>query len=131
MPTDYASIEESKWVYSLVDYGCGYFSERVEKLTTAPAELTGRIDVDNIYVPYMPQQSDIWPTLIKFSEEELEELTYIRSDIFSYVNQKSAEWIVNGGVEEEWDEFQDYLKNLGIDTMREIYQNAYNNYHGI
>lgn len=131
MPTDYASIEESKWVYSLVDYGCGYFSERVENLTTAPVELTGRVEVDNIYVPYMPQKSDIWPTLIKFSEEELEELTYIRSDIINYVSQKTAEWIVNGGVEEEWDEFQDYLKNLGIDTMREIYQNAYNAYHGI
>lgn len=131
MPTDYASIEESKWVYSLVDYAPGYFSERVEAITTAPAELTDRIDVDNIYVPYMPAKTDIWPTLIKFSEEELEELTYIRSDIYSYVSQKTAEWIVNGGVEEEWDEFQEYLKDLGIDTMREIYQNAYNAYYGI
>jgi putative aldouronate transport system substrate-binding protein len=129
MPTDYASIEESKWVYSLVDYTPGYFAERVEAVTTAPAELTGRIEVDNIYVPYMAQQTDIWPTLIKFSEEELEELTYIRSDIFSYVNQKTAEWIVNGGIEEEWDEFQKYLESLGIDTMREIYQKAYDAYY--
>ena len=129
MPTDYASIEESKWVYALVDYGCGYFSKRVEDLTTAPAELLGRIEIDNIYVPYSAPMMDIWPTLIKFSEEELEELTYIRSDIFTYVNQKTAEWIVNGGVEDQWDDFQAYLKSLGIDTMRQIYQDAYNAYY--
>ena len=34
-----------------------------------------------------------------------------------------------GGVEDQWDDFQAYLKSLGIDTMRQIYQDAYNAYY--
>lgn len=129
MPTEYATIEESKWVYSLVDYTAGYFSERVNALTTAPDELTARVNQDKIYEDIFPDQ--IWPFLIKFSEADLEELAYIRTDITTYVNQKTAEWVVYGGIEKEWDEFQAYLKALGIDTMRDIYQNAYNNFYGL
>ena len=42
------------------------------------------------------------------------------------MDQKSAEWVVNGGIEEEWDSYLEQLQKMGLDRMREIYQEAYN-----
>lgn len=53
-------------------------------------------------------------------------MTYLKTDIDKFVDQKSAEWVVNGGIEEEWDNYLEQLQKMGLDRMREIYQEAYN-----
>ena len=36
-----------------------------------------------------------------------------------------ASWVVNGGIEEEWDSYIQQLENMGLNEMRQIYQDAY------
>lgn len=62
---------------------------------------------------------------VKFSNEATEELTYLKTDIDKLVDQKAAEWAVNGGIDEEWDDYIEQLNKMGLDRMREIYQEAY------
>jgi putative aldouronate transport system substrate-binding protein len=39
-----------------------------------------------------------------------------------------AKWIVSGGIDSEWDGYVSQLKNIGLDTMIEVYQQAYDRY---
>ena len=118
------TIEEQKLKNALVNRGPCYTSPDLESRTTLPAELQSRLDQDNVYADFWPADDQIFPT-VKFDNEALEELTYLKADIDKYVDQKSAEWVVNGGIDEEWDGYLEQLQKMGIDRMREIYQDAY------
>ena len=119
------TIEEQKLKNALVNRGPCYTSPDLESRTTLPKELQARLDQDNVYADQRPEDNQIFPT-VKFDNEETEELTYLKPDIDKYVDQKSAEWVVNGGIEEEWDSYLEQLQKMGLDRMREIYQEAYN-----
>lgn len=120
-PTD-MTLDDSKWVNSLVDNAPLYFSAALAAKTTAPAEETARIEQDNVFRPYFPDE--VYP-LVKFTDEVQEELTFIQTDIMKYVSEKYAAWIVEGGADTEWDEYIAKLQNMGLDEMRQIYQDAY------
>lgn len=113
-----------RWIYSLCNYSVGYYSPELQaKMHMAESELT-RLNQDKVYEPYFLDSEDIYPS-VKFTAEELEELTYLRTDIMSLVKQKMAEWCVNGGCEEEWDSYIQSLEDMGLEDMRKIYQDAY------
>ena len=63
-----------------------------------------------------------------FDESEIEQIGILQTDIDSYVMQKYAEWIVNGGIDDEWDGFQQKLKDMDVDSYIKIYTDAYERY---
>ena len=64
------------------------------------------------------------------SEEDNDELIQITSDLLSYTNQKRAEWLANGGVDEQWDEYIKGLNDRGLEKYMEINQRVYTNAYG-
>ena len=48
--------------------------------------------------------------------------------IESYVKQQASKWVVEGGIEKEWDSYKETLKNMGLDEFMKIQQEAYNRY---
>lgn len=124
----YDTIDEAKWFLALVDNGVGYFSPELQARTKADTELTARLDYDNVYKDVRPVDSDIWPKLAKFTEEDSEELSYVETDILTTVNQKIAQWIVKGGIEDEWEGYLKDLNAMGLEDLREIYQHTYDDY---
>ena len=124
----YGSIDEMKWYLSPVNNGPGYFSADLVSRTKAPAELTDRTVTEELYIPYRNDPKDIWPTYARFNEEQNEELVYLQSDIQNLVSQKMAAWCVNGGIEDEWDDYINSLKMMGLEEMRAIYQEVYDAY---
>ena len=99
-------------------------SQDLQDRTILPKELQARLDQDNVYADIRPADDQIFPK-VKFNNEEVEEMTYLKTDIDKYVDQKFAEWVVNGGVENEWEEYLEELEKMGLSRMREIYQDAY------
>jgi putative aldouronate transport system substrate-binding protein len=77
--------------------------------------------------PYFPKEW--WPP-VAFNQDELNELSILRTDIHSISQQKFAQWITRGGVEREYDDLVKQLNTMGLPRMLEIYQNAYNRYMG-
>ena len=65
---------------------------------------------------------------IIFSTEEQEELGMYQEDIRSYVDQKIAKWITQGGVEEEWDTYLSELKSIGLDKWLAVLQKGYDRF---
>lgn len=78
-------------------------------------------DLNEIYAPHLAEEN--YP-MIFFTPEELDELNRLEVDIKEFVNQKKATWLMKGGVNEEWDQYVDQLKAMGLDRMMEIYQDG-------
>jgi putative aldouronate transport system substrate-binding protein len=77
------------------------------------------------FVPQMEKEK--FPNIF-LTEEELEVIDKRKLDISNYVNKTRARWLMSGGVEEEWDEFQETLKKMGIEELLAAHQSAYDRY---
>jgi putative aldouronate transport system substrate-binding protein len=128
VPEDGTTIEQNKWENALVNYGPGFFSDELESMTKAPGEILGRVEIDKVYDDNRPELVNIFP-IVKYDAETSEELIYLKTDIKKLVVQKMAEWVVNGGIEEEWENYLSDLDKMGLPRMQEIYQKAYDENH--
>ena len=81
--------------------------------------------VEELYKPFAG--NDGYPP-VALSNEELQQISTIQTDVTSLVKQNMAKWIVSGGIEQEWDGYVSQLKNVGVDKMIEVYQQAYDRY---
>lgn len=94
-----------------------YYDEYV----TLPDDAAWRMDiVSNVYVPFM--YSDYIYPLVFFDQEDIEELVNLETSIREYALSKQADWIMNGNIDEEWDEYLDQLQKLNLDRYLEILQ---------
>ena len=59
------------------------------------------------------------------SPEDASRAAEIQADIGSFVEENTSKWLMNGGIEEEWDHFVKQLKKMGADEYIAIYQNRY------
>jgi putative aldouronate transport system substrate-binding protein len=129
MPKDGSTVESNKWLNALCNYAPGYFSADLEKRTKAPQEVMERINQDNVYADNRPANKDIFPSIVKFDAGTTEEMVYLKTDIYKLASQKMAEWVVNGGIEDQWDAYLESLNRMGLPRLIEIYQKAYDTYH--
>jgi putative aldouronate transport system substrate-binding protein len=92
--------------------------------TTKPDDAAWRLGLmKDVMVPDMKAEN-IYPKVF-FSIEDLDRLSTIETDLFAYVNRKRAEWITNGKVEEEWNDYLAELERLGLSEWLEIKQAGY------
>lgn len=61
-------------------------------------------------------------------KNEIERLGDLRADIIPYVNGKYASWMMQGGMDAEWDAYLKKLQDMKLDEMLKIYQSAYDRY---
>jgi len=81
-----------------------------------------RLDIlDKYYKPHMVEEN--YPQIF-FSAEELEKINTIEPEIKEFVKQKEAQWLIEGGIEEEWDEYIEQLEAMGLNELMEVYQSG-------
>jgi putative aldouronate transport system substrate-binding protein len=78
-------------------------------------------DLEAIYKPFA--EDEFYPSVF-FTQEELDELNVIEVEITNFVNQKRAQWLAQGGINEEWDSYLTQLEAMGLSRMMAIYQAA-------
>jgi putative aldouronate transport system substrate-binding protein len=78
---------------------------------------------------YAPYYKDYFP-VAAYTPEESDEIAILRTDIHGFAQQQTATWIVNGGMEREYDAVIRQLNNMGLPRMVEIYQGIYDRYTG-
>ena len=84
-----------------------------------------KLQADEISKVYV--KSEYYP-LLTIPSEYLDELAILKTDIQGYATERTAQWIVNGGIEEEWDSYLERMKTMGLDRLLEIYQITYDAY---
>lgn len=100
------------------DFGTYYYME---------ARAQQRLDdLSNIWFEKV-DNFEYYPSVI-YSLEETETINEYISDLKDYVSETSANWIVNGGVEEEWDAYVSQLANMGVEDVVAAWQSAYDRY---
>lgn len=76
---------------------------------------------DKIYKPYYPKEH--YPNTF-MNLEEGKVIAELQPQLKSYTDQMLAKWIVNGGVDEEWEGYVEQLKAMGLDRYVEQFQAA-------
>lgn len=76
---------------------------------------------------YILQYADPDPfnTKLYYTVEESETISMLETDIRNLINSKAAEWIINGTIDNEWEDFQYTLTQMGIDEYLAVQQTAY------
>ncbi|KGA98635.1 hypothetical protein AJ85_15905 [Alkalihalobacillus alcalophilus ATCC 27647 = CGMCC 1.3604] len=122
-PPEGTSEDEWKWTNALVDHGLMYVPDELDERIAAPPTVAERMEQDQILTSYYPDGDNVLPPL-KFTKEDDNELSIIRTDLDNLISSKWAEWISAGGIEAEWDNYLENLNNMGLTRYKEIYQNA-------
>ena len=118
-----------KWTSTFADLSPFYIADYLE--LTLGADMQALASQNAVYDPYndVRPEDSIWPLIsIKYEDEDNKELALIRTDLDSVFLTKYAEWVVNGGIEGEWDSYLESVKAAGIDRAIEIMQKYYDEY---
>lgn len=111
-----------------------------DRMTPAPFV----IDEDRVRADYIPDQLDaidIWnnsndglynmpKTGVNLSVDESEQYYALYSDIDTYLDENIVKFVVGDQSLDQFDQFAETLKTMGIDQCIEIYQAAYDRYLG-
>ncbi len=82
-------------------------------------------DIEKYYRPYMTGKG--LPGF-HFTIEESQRVQILQADIDPFINQNQAKWLMDGGIEDEWDGFVDKLKKMNIEEYIKIHQDAYDRF---
>ncbi|MBE5807875.1 MAG: extracellular solute-binding protein [Clostridiales bacterium] len=63
-----------------------------------------------------------------YTAEEADVMGMLQSDMRTYIERRTSEWIINGKVDEEWDAYLEEINNVGLPQWLEINQAAYDRY---
>lgn len=100
------------------DYGTYYYLE-----DRAQERLD---DLNNFWFNYVDSK-EYFPTVV-YTGEEIELVNDKLSDILSLTEEKTAHWLKEGGIEEEWDQYLADLDSMGLQDVVGVWQAAYDRY---
>lgn len=132
-PSDGSSLDTSAWSNSVRDFGPKYMNPETYDKITLPADQGDGIKLaeDAINAKYVrTDQSTGMPT-VTYTDEELSTITTKGTDIYTYVEAQYAHWVVDGGIDGEWDAYLKQLKDMGLDELVACHRNAYDAYQAV
>ena len=98
-----------------------------DKYVTCPDDAAYRLAwIKDIYVQDMNQEY-VYPNVF-MSQEDTNKLAQLNTDIDTYADQMKASWIMDGGIEEEWDAYLQKLNEYGLQEVLSIRQKYFDNY---
>ena len=90
---------------------------------TGENEAFVKFDSNDRYSEYFLPESR-YPTIFWDRDTE-DELAILKTDINGYVDTMLVDFVMNGNVDERWDEYVNQLKAMGLDRLMEIYTTGY------
>jgi putative aldouronate transport system substrate-binding protein len=114
------------WEHSLRDFGPKYVSPSFEQnIILNPSNGDGlKLQLDKLGSDYATVP---FPSVM-YTKEEFQQLPTLTTDIDSYVNTMRAKFGMLGGIDEEWDEYVNQLRAMGLDQLIKIRTDAYSRY---
>ena len=96
-------------------------------VTTMPDDAKWRLDLmHEHYLPYVNNENN-YPRVF-LEKDQTDRLAKIETDMWDYIYRKRAEWITNGKIDQEWDEYLSELQRVGIEEWVEIKQAGYDKF---
>ena len=94
---------------------------------TQPEDAKWRLD--NMHETYLKDMNSkyVYPNVF-MSIEDTNKVSQYDTDIKKYAEQKKADWILNGGIEKEWDSYLDKMEKYGLSDYLAIKQKYFDQY---
>ena len=70
---------------------------------------------------------EVLPALL-YTTEESDIVNQVQADLITNANRMTAEWVVNGKIDEEWDSYIETLNGIGLQDMLKAMQAAYDRF---
>lgn len=130
VPEDGSSLDTSAWSHSMRDFGPKYMTDEFAQKVTLPVDQGDGIKLaeDEINGKYVTDDKNVGLPMLQYTEDELNRINSIGTDVYKYCEAQYANWVVNGGVEEEWDSYMEQLKQMGVEELVSIHRAAYEAY---
>ncbi|MDO4331316.1 MAG: extracellular solute-binding protein [Eubacteriales bacterium] len=100
------------------DYGTYYYLE-----DRAQERLD---DLNNFWFEYV-DSTEYYPSVV-YTAEEIEVINDKLSDIKAMTEEKTAHWLTEGGIEDEWEQYLADLDSMGLQDVIGAWQAAYDRY---
>ena len=78
----------------------------------------------DLYAPYVEKVENIFSPFVFVSTQDNEDLSIIQSDLASFQNRMEAQFIMEGNIEENWNEYVSEIESIGLAQLLEILQKA-------
>ena len=126
LPEDGTSLDTSCWTYSFRDHGPKYMSAEFEANVVLPTDQGdgAKLLDDEVNREYA---CNTFPVCY-YTDEQLSNLTMLTTDIYNYVEAQYAHWVVEGGIDEEWDAYLQQLEAMQLSQVVAIQTEAYEAY---
>ncbi|MCM3111889.1 extracellular solute-binding protein [Lederbergia lenta] len=124
-PTDGLSFDEFRCTESpCYSSARSLLPETMQKIHPNEKDST-RLEYFDIYKPYM--KKTVFPDVF-FTLEDTQKLNTLTTDIIEFVDKKQAQWIINGNIDAEWDEYLKKLDDMKLDEFVDVYQRNYDDF---
>lgn len=124
----YESMNEMRWASTPVYGGLAILTDYYDKVVEFPLDaaliLKGQKDAG--LDEYLKEREYLPPVWLLTNE--IETLTQYETYVNNLVNSNVTKWLMEGGVNEDWDKYQSQLKEAGLDNVIKVYQDAYDRY---
>lgn len=98
-----------------------------DTVTTMPDDAKWRLDLmHENYLPYISNENN-YPKVF-LAKEQTDRLAKIETDMWDYIYRKRAEWITNGNIENEWEDYLAELDRVGLEEWVQIKQDGYDSF---
>lgn len=124
----YESMNEMRWASTPVFGGLAILTDYYDKVVEFPLDaaliLKGQraAGLDE----YLKDREYLPPVWLL--ADEIEKLTQSETYVNNLVNSNVTKWLMEGGVDKDWDNYQKQLKEAGLEDVLKIYQAAYDRY---
>ncbi|MNP50193.1 hypothetical protein D3C76_1444420 [compost metagenome] len=73
-------------------------------------------------------EKENYPSIF-FNPDELDKINKIEPELLKYANTQRGKFIVDGGIDEQWDSYVKTLEKMGLKELMEIYQAGLDRYN--
>ncbi|MGV8979722.1 extracellular solute-binding protein [Clostridium sp.] len=87
-------------------------------------QYTEKTEIVKMYQKYVTKNIMQMPSLF-YSEADTEKITSVTADVLAYSDSQFAKWVLDGGIDGEWDNYLKKFNDMGLEDMMKIYQTAY------
>lgn len=130
IPEDGTTLDTSAWSFSMRDFGPKYMTEEFQSKVILPDSQGDGVKLaqDAFNAKHA---SDIAFPVVSYTPEQLTTLASLTTDINNYASSQYAHWVVDGGIDEEWDAYLEQLNQMGLQEVLDIHNDAYAAYKAI
>ncbi|MBR0465160.1 MAG: extracellular solute-binding protein [Clostridia bacterium] len=110
------------WKNGMGDEGPYYVSQSTQELILPNTWAKTKLELDKGYQPYFNPNRAVPAVILEPMDNDI--VSEILTDVERIVTERRAHWVVDGGIEDEWDEYIASLEEVGLQEYLEIERNA-------